>query len=105
MFSGGGSARRTIRFALRLRNEEAIAAYRKFLRGETLIEGAVSLTITQRLPLKVRRIQAELPAWMRKTRRRRRRHKLTSQHASLRSGDLARAEREADALLALIDGD
>lgn len=42
--------------------EEAIAAYRNFLRGEPLIEGPP--TILERLPEKMRCIQAEMPGWI-----------------------------------------
>ena len=46
-------------------NTEAIAAYRKFLRGAALVEGPVTANILERLPTKIHRIQAELPAWVR----------------------------------------
>jgi hypothetical protein len=83
---------------------EAIAAYRKFLRGEALIEGAVEATISERLPQKIRRIQAELPGWVsgRPDRQARAQPYAEALTSALQANDLQRAEREADAILALL---
>jgi hypothetical protein len=80
----------------------AIAAYRKFLRGEALIEGPP--TIVERLPEKMRRIQAEMPVWIagRPERQARAQRHFVALTAALEANDLAGAEREADALLALL---
>ncbi len=83
--------------------DEAIAAYRKFLRGDTLVEGPP--TIIERLPAKMRRIQAEMPGWIAGHRERQARAQphFDALTAALEANDLSRAEREADALLALLD--
>jgi hypothetical protein len=84
---------------------DALAAYRKFLRGEALIEGAVEATIQERLPAKIRRIQAELPRWVsgHRDRQARAQPRADALTAALQANDLRRAEREADALLALLN--
>ncbi len=81
--------------------DEAIAAYRKFLRGDTLVEGPP--TIIERLPAKMRRIQAEMPGWIagHRDRQARAQPHFDALTAALEANDLPRAEREADALLAL----
>jgi hypothetical protein len=83
--------------------DEAIAAYRKFLRGDTLVEGPP--TIIERLPAKMRHIQAEMPGWIAGHRERQARAQphFDALTAALQANDLSRAEREADALLALLD--
>ncbi len=84
---------------------DAIITYRKFLRGEALAEGPVQPTIQERLHAKIRRIQTEMPAWISGDHRRQAR---TQPHfdalaAAMAANDLPRVEREADALLALLD--
>lgn len=81
----------------------AIAAYRKFLRGEMLIEGAP--TVLERLPEKMRRIQAEMPNWIggRRERQERAQPHFEALTTALDANDLSGAEREADALLALLE--
>lgn len=83
---------------------EAIEAYRKFLRGDALVEGPP--TILERLPEKMRRIQTEMPGWIggRPERQARAQPHFDALTAALQVNDLQRAEREADALLALLDG-
>jgi len=83
--------------------DEAIAAYREFLRGDTLVEGPP--TILERLPEKMRRIQAEMPGWIagRRERQARAQPHFDALTAALEANDLSGAEREADALLALLD--
>jgi hypothetical protein len=42
--------------------------YRKFLKGDPLIEAKTeALTLLERLPPKIHKIQKELPAWIQKT--------------------------------------
>ena len=84
-------------------NPEAISAYRKFLRGEPLVEGPVAASILERLPAKIHRIQAELPAWTRRHNgQARAQPRVEALEAALAVRNLARAEIEADALLALM---
>ncbi len=82
---------------------EAIKAYRKFLRGDPLIEGPP--TILERLPAKMRRIQSEMPGWIagRRERQARAQPHFDALTKALQANDLSRGEREADALLALLD--
>jgi len=60
--------------ALREHNVDAVVALplydqidRKFLKGEPLIEAKETLSLMERLPPKIHKIQRELPAWMQKT--------------------------------------
>jgi len=62
----GGEAHKNMSYRLCTEGEEELKAYRKFLRGEPLIEGVTVAGLQERLPLKVHKIQAEFPAWMQK---------------------------------------
>ncbi|WP_310475456.1 hypothetical protein [Sandarakinorhabdus sp.] len=82
---------------------EAIAAYRKFLSGAPLVEGPVRPSILQRLPAKIHRIQAQLPAWVSAHGDEARvRRWMEALDKALKANDLATAEAQADALLALL---
>jgi hypothetical protein len=63
----GGDANRNMSFRVVTEGEEALQAYRKVLNGDTLIEGAQTSTLLERLPPKIQRIQKELPEWVQKT--------------------------------------
>jgi Spy/CpxP family protein refolding chaperone len=60
----GGEAMKNMSYRVCTESEEALQAYRKFLRGETLIEGMTVAGLMERLPPKVHRIQKDLPAWL-----------------------------------------
>lgn len=60
----GGNAHRDNFFRKATENPEALAAYAKFLRGETLVEKANTGFSATKLQAKIQRIQAELPAWV-----------------------------------------
>jgi len=60
----GGEANKTMGFRVVTEGEDALQAYRKFLTGEPLIEAKTVASLTERLPLKIHRIQQELPAWI-----------------------------------------
>src|SRR5580700_7484717 len=63
----GGEANKNMDFRLVTEGEEALRAYRKFLKGDTLIEAKTeTLTLLERLPLKIHKIQDRLPAWIKK---------------------------------------
>ena len=62
----GGEANKNMSFRVVTEGEEALRAYRKFLKGESLIEGKIEMTLLERLPPKIQRIQKELPAWIQK---------------------------------------
>jgi hypothetical protein len=61
----GGEANKNMSFRVVTEGDEALQAYRKFLRGEPLVEAKTEgLTLLERLPPKIHRIQKELPAWL-----------------------------------------
>jgi hypothetical protein len=60
----GGAANRNNFFRKATENPEALTAYAKFLRGETLVEKANTGFSATNLQAKMQRIQAELPAWV-----------------------------------------
>jgi hypothetical protein len=64
----GGDANKGLSFRVVTEGDEALRAYRKFLKGDSLIEATTdAVTLLERLPPKIRRIQVELPAWIQKT--------------------------------------
>jgi hypothetical protein len=62
----GGEANKNMGFRVVTEGQEALQAYRKFLKGDPLIEGTTVASLTERLPPKIHRIQRELPAWIEK---------------------------------------
>jgi len=67
---GGEAQRQKNFFRVATENPEALAAYGKFLKGEPLVEtsaGASGGFSSEAFQAKMRRIQAELPAWIQKT--------------------------------------
>jgi hypothetical protein len=62
----GGEAMRNLSFRVVTEGEEALQAYRKFLKGVPLVEGTTVASLTDRLPPKIHQIQKELPAWLEK---------------------------------------
>jgi hypothetical protein len=63
----GGEANRNMSFRAVTEGEEALQAYRRFLRGDPLIEAQTEeVTLLERLPPKIQKIQKELPAWIQK---------------------------------------
>jgi hypothetical protein len=64
----GGEANKNMDFRVVTEGEEALRAYRKFLKGDPLIEAKTeALTLLERLPSKIQKIQKELPPWAQKT--------------------------------------
>ena len=63
----GGDGMRNHFFRRAVEDPEPLAAYAKFLRGEPLIESAAAGFTPEAFQEKMRRIQAELPAWIQKT--------------------------------------
>ena len=66
----GGEAMKNMDYRLCTENEGAIRAYRTIFSGEPLIERKTVATLQERLPLKIHRIQKELPGGSRKPARR-----------------------------------
>jgi hypothetical protein len=105
----GGEANKNMSFRVVTEGEEALRAYRKFLKGEPLIEAKTkALTLLERLPPKIHAIQKELPAWTRKTGNT---NKATADKAAalmrkmqdqLKAKDFEEVERTADSILKLI---
>jgi len=62
----GGEAMKKMDFRVVTEGEDALQAYRKFLKGIPLIEAAQTASLMERLPPKIHQIQRELPAWARK---------------------------------------
>ena len=63
----GGEAMKNMAFRVVTEGEDALRAYRKFLKGDPLIEAKVVASLMERLPPKMRKIQKEFPAWLEKT--------------------------------------
>ncbi len=100
----GGEANRQNPFRVVTEGEEALNAYRKFLRGERLQETLQPTnSYLERLPAKIHRIQSELPVWIQKTGRQAEVEPLMHQlDAALKAGDFTAAEKAADEILALL---
>jgi len=61
----GGPAMKNMNYRVVTEGEDALQAYRKFLKGEPLIETkSETASLFERLPPKIHRIQKELPAWI-----------------------------------------
>lgn len=102
----GGEAGKGSPFRVATEGEEALAAYRKFLQGERLVEAAYKPpAFLTTLPPKVRRIQAELGAWVQRTGRQAEVVPLMEKLDRLmKEQRFPEAEKVADELLALLDG-
>ena len=63
----GGEANKNMSFRVVTEGEEALQAYRKFLKGDPLVEAKTdAVTLLERLPPKIHQIQEEFPAWIKK---------------------------------------
>lgn len=102
----GGEANKNMSFRVVTEGEEALATYRKFLKGEALVEGkSEGMTIQERLPPKIRRIQKELPAWIQKTGRQGEATTLMQKlDGHIKAKNFDDAEKVADAVLEMIGG-
>ncbi len=100
----GGPSNKNNEFRQVTEGEEALQAYRKFLKGTPLVEAKnETLTLMERLPLKLHKIQKELPDWIQKGGNRVRATALMQQlDGQLKSQDFAEAEKTADAILEMI---
>ena len=100
----GGEANKNMSFRVVTEGEDALRAYRKFLRGEPLIEAKTEgLTLLERLPPKIHRIQRELPAWVQKTGNADQATKLMQQlKRQLDDKDFEEVEKTADSILKLM---
>ena len=102
----GGEANKNMSFRVVTEGEEALRAYRKFLKGEPLIEAKTeALTLLERLPPKIHKIQKELPAWVQKTGSRTRSKPLRSckkLQEQLKDKDFEEVEKTADSILKMM---
>ena len=60
----GGDAMKNRSFRVVTEGEDALQAYRKFLKGEALVEARTTARMMERLPPQFHHIQKELPAWI-----------------------------------------
>lgn len=100
----GGEANKNMGFRVVTEGEEALQAYRKFLKGEPLVEAkSEGTTLQERLPAKIRKIQSELPAWIQKTHNQALVEPLMQKlDAALKAKDFTQAEKVADEILKLM---
>jgi hypothetical protein len=99
----GGEAQRKVNFfRLATENAEALAAYAKFLRGEKLVESATGFS-SEAFQAKMRRIQAELPAWVKQSGQQAKVMPLTQRlQALVKDRNWQAADRLADEILSLL---
>ncbi|MGO8688678.1 MAG: hypothetical protein ACLQLG_03515 [Thermoguttaceae bacterium] len=100
----GGEAHKNMDFRVVTEGEEALRAYRKFLRGQRLVEVvSPASSYLERLPAKIHRIQRELPAWAQKTGNQAKATALSQRlDAALKAKDFTKAEKIADEILELL---
>jgi len=100
----GGEANKNMDFRVVTEGEEALRAYRKFLKGDQLIEVKTeALTYLQRLPPKIHKIQRELPAWIQQTGNTEKATALMKTlEEHLKAKNFAAAEKTADSILKMI---
>ena len=99
----GGEAHKNMSFRVVTEGEEALRAYRKFLKGEPLIEAKTeTLTLLERLPPKIHKIQAELPAWIQKTGNQEAAALMQKMQEQLKSRNFEEAEKTADSILKMM---
>jgi hypothetical protein len=99
----GGEAMRNNFFRQATENPEALAAYGKFLRHETLVETAPTGFSSQAFQDKMHRIQRDLPGWVQKSGRQAQAMPLVEKiKALLSEKKFQEADKVADELLSLI---
>lgn len=102
----GGEANKNMSFRVVTEGEEALGAYRKFLKGDPLIEGQITLTLMERLPPKIHKIQEEFPAWMQKAGNKDKAAEATAlmqkMQEQLKAKDFEEAEKTADLILKMM---
>ena len=100
----GGEANRNMGFRVVTEGEEALRAYRKFLKGEPLIEGETIASLTDRLPPKIHQIQRELPGWMQKTGNKEAAALMQKMQEQMKARNFEEVEKTADAILKMMGG-
>jgi hypothetical protein len=104
---GGEAMKDKIGFRVVTESEEALRAYRKFLKGDTLIETKTEPALTERLPAKIHKIQAELPGWMANPGNQAKAATVTAlmqrMQQQLKAKNFEEVEKTADSILKLVD--
>jgi hypothetical protein len=77
-------------------------AYRKFLKGDPLIEAEVVASLMERLPPKMRKIQQEFPAWLQRTGNREGADLMQALQKQYEFKNFEEVEKAADAILKLM---
>jgi hypothetical protein len=99
----GGEANKNMDFRVVTEGEEALKAYRKFLKGEALIEAKTeTLTLLERLPPKIHKIQKELPAWVQKNGNKDVAALMQELDKQMKAKNFEEVEKTADAILKLM---
>jgi hypothetical protein len=99
----GGEAMKSLGFRVVTEGEEALRAYRKFLKGTPLVEGETVASLTDRLPPKIHKIQKELPAWTQKTGNTKAAALMQKMQVQLKARNFVEVEKTADSILELMD--
>jgi hypothetical protein len=103
----GGDAMKNMSFRVVTEGEEALQAYRKFLKGEVLVEARTTESLMERLPPKIHRIQKDLPAWMQKAdadNKEKTRALMQKLDGQMKAKKFEEVEKTADSILKLMGG-
>jgi hypothetical protein len=103
----GGEAMKNMDFRVVTEGEDALRAYRKFLKGEPLIEAKVEASLMERLPPKIHKIQKDLPAWLEKVEqgdRQKMEALMKKLDEQLKAKKFAEVEKTADSVLKMMRG-
>jgi hypothetical protein len=98
----GGKAMKNMDFRVVTEGEDALQAYRKFLNGVPLIEAKTEPSLTERLPVKIHKIQKELPAWMQKNSSKNVAALMQKLDEDLKGKNFGEADKTADEILTLM---
>ncbi len=98
----GGEANKNMGFRVATEGEESLQAYRKFLKGDPLIEGKTVASLEERLPPKIHKIQKELPAWMEKAGNKEAAALMQKMQEQLKAKNFEEVEKTADSILKLM---
>ena len=100
---GGPAMKDSNPFRIVTEGEEALQAYRKFLKGEPLIEAKTeALTMLERLPPKMQKIQKEFPAWMRQSGNKEAAALMQKLQEEMKAKNFEEVENAADSILKLM---
>ncbi len=103
----GGDAMKNMDFRVVTEGDEALRAYRKFLKGEALVEARTTASLMERLPPKIHRIQKELPAWIQKAdadNKEKTRALMQKLDGQMKAKNFEEVEKTADSILKLMGG-